>query len=102
MRVDLLWADQPKELDYVTEMYDVMTGVRDGILRILFEGEFEVLFRSKFFETYWMKYHFGWNGDWLMEQRIRRKDRCTLTRRNSVAIFAGWQNLDGFRILVNL
>lgn len=76
------------------ETYEVITLIRDGSLRISHEGEFDVRFRTKLSEFYWIKSRCGWASDPMIEQRIRIPDRCTLTDRNIVDIFAVLHNLE--------
>lgn len=102
VRCDLLWARQPQEKEYVVEMYDVLTRVRNGSLRIENEGDWESRCRGKFEDLYWIGSRYGWAGDCLMEQRVRRPDRSTLTPRRSMAVFAGWHNLEVWHVRIDL
>lgn len=75
-------------------MYDVMSRIRDGTLQTGNDPGWDVRIRGYLGELYWIKSRNDWAGDCLMEQRIRRLDRCTLMNRQSPAAFAGWNNLE--------
>lgn len=65
--VESFWARQPQELGYTVDMCDVMDRIRDDVLHLDFELYWDIEYRGKLHELYWIESRYGWTGDFLME-----------------------------------